>query len=147
MKDAAGPSSGTAKRGSLQFISDYLGETHVQYPSTPMMAGRARLAHKCPLMPGEILSWAAAYPEPKAAHLPSQLPPRRSTAGFTRNQSRWENTNFCALCNSAKLLLLLLLISTRWHQWGYFPFLHPLPLSILPWIWFLSPEHTVQVLS
>lgn len=43
----------------------------------------------------------------------------------TKSESHCENPNLRALCNSAKLLLLLLFISTRWHQRGFFPFLHP----------------------
>lgn len=47
-----------------------------------------------------------------------------------KSESRCENPSLCTLCNSAKLLLLLLLISTRWHQWGLFPFLHPPSQSV-----------------
>lgn len=80
--------------------------------------------HTWPHVPGEILGWAAPYPEPKPAHRPITAPTSQKCHRFTKNQSRCENPNLCTLCNFAKLLLLLLLISTRWHQWGLFPFLH-----------------------
>lgn len=74
MKDAAGPSSGTAKRGSLQLVSDYLGETYVQYPSTPMTAGRAGLAHKCPTHPRRNTQLGSSTPRAQSCTSPITAP-------------------------------------------------------------------------
>lgn len=60
MKDATWPSSRTAKRGSLQLISNYVGETQGQYPPTPWRLGELGY-HTCPSVPGEILSSAAPW--------------------------------------------------------------------------------------
>lgn len=135
------PSSGTAERGSLQLaVSNDLGETWVQYPSTPVTAG---LTHTSLLLlrPGEMLGEAGRSSEPNGTH-PSQLPPL-----CTKSESHCKNPNLCAPCRPAYLLLLLLLsIPTRWQQQGSFLFSPPHPSAFYHEYAFLAlSARTVQV--
>ena len=119
------------------------GRDTVRYPRTGTMVRRSRLAHTFSPVPGARVGSAAAKPELTAARPPPQLPPRRHMKSVALGEPELVHL----VCNAAKLLLLLLFISTRWHQRGFFPSLYPLPVSILPRIRFLGPEYIVHLLS